>query len=475
MSHSIHSNKSTLMQSSNSSGGSFGGGRFSSRGGTSGGGYIMPSGGFSTSSGRVFAGVPGVHFDVGSGEGFAGGHGGNFGGYQGAGYGGGAGGNFGGGALFSGGGSFGGYAGGVGGHYGMDTVFNVNEKQTMQNLNDRLASYLDKVRALEEANEELERKIRDWYEKNRPTTPNRDYSKYFQIIADLQKQIIKATTDNGSVVLQIDNARLAADDFKLKYENESILRQSVEADINGLRRVLDELTLSKSDLESQVESLQEELTYLRKNHEEEMKSTPRREQGDVTVEMDAAPGADLLRSLSEMRSQYEALADKNRRDAEERYLHQSAELKREISVGVEQVKSSRSEISELRRTFQTLELQLQSQLAMKQSLEASLAETEGAYCSQLSQLQLRISHVEEQLAQIRVEMEEQNEDYKRLLDTKSRLEKEIETYRSLLDSEGGISGGGESSFSSVNRSSGSSSGGSSSIYSSRTSTSKQVR
>lgn len=41
--------------------------------------------------------------------------------------------------------------------------------------------------------------------------------------------------------------------------------------------------------------------------------------GDVTVEMNAAPGIDLTKLLNDMRAQYEDLAEQNRREAEEQF------------------------------------------------------------------------------------------------------------------------------------------------------------
>ncbi|XP_059127752.1 keratin, type I cytoskeletal 42 [Peromyscus eremicus] len=325
--------------------------------------------------------------------------------------------------------------GGFGSSFGVsDALLGGNEKETMQNLNDRLATYLDRVHALEEANTDLEVKIRDWYKKQGPG-PARDYSPYFKTIEDLRNKILAATIDNASIVLQIDNARLAADDFRTKYETELNLRMSVEADINGLRRVLDELTLSRADLEMQIESLKEELAYLKKNHEEEMNALRGQVGGDVSVEMDAAPGVDLSRILNEMRDQYEKMAEKNRKDAEDWFFTKTEELNREVATNTEALQSSRTEITELRRSVQNLEIELQSQLSMKASLENSLAETEARYGAQLAQLQGLISSVEQQLCELRCDMERQNHEYQVLLDVKTRLEQEIATYRRLLEGE----------------------------------------
>ncbi|XP_038610166.1 keratin, type I cytoskeletal 10-like [Tachyglossus aculeatus] len=309
----------------------------------------------------------------------------------------------------------------------------------MQNLNDRLASYLDKVDELGQANKALETKIKEWHEKfgqGAVNAPSRDYRKYYSTIEDLKTQIIQVTQDHTTAVLQIDNARLTADDFRLKFESEAALCQSVEADITGLRRVLEELTLSKTDQELQIESLTEELAYLKKNHEEEIQSDSKTTLGGVNVEINAAPGIDLTLLLNRMREQYESLAEQNRQEAEARFAEQSKELSVQISTSVEETSTNKSEIAELRRTLQTLEFELKAQISLKQSLESSLAETEGNFCAQLSQIQVLISSLETQVQQIREETECQNAAYEQLLDIKIRLESEIGTYRQLLDREG---------------------------------------
>lgn len=67
-------------------------------------------------------------------------------------------------------------------------IFNSNEKETMQFLNDRLACYLEKVRHLEQENADLECKIREWYECQVPYVRT-DFQAFYKTLEELQQQV----------------------------------------------------------------------------------------------------------------------------------------------------------------------------------------------------------------------------------------------------------------------------------------------
>ncbi|KAM3822616.1 keratin, type I cytoskeletal 17-like [Vipera latastei] len=315
----------------------------------------------------------------------------------------------------------------------MDTnILDVNEKGTMKNLNDRLAAYLDKVLSLEKSNMQLEQNIQEFYTKQ-VSTGTHDMSAYFNAMTQMKSEIQKETLKNAGLLLQIDNARLAAADFRVKLESEVAMRLTLEGDLGGLRKALEEWNASRASLQVQADNLQEELACLKRNHKEEVAFLQGHLGPTVNVEVDSMPGINLQKVLGEVRDQYEGVMEKNRQEAEALHQSQCDALNQEVSVSTEALQSAQMKMVELKRLAQALEIELQSLWSMKEALEGTLAEVESHYGLELSQLQNLVAAREAELLQLKSDAQNQAEDYKWLMDIKNRLEQEISTYQCLLE------------------------------------------
>ncbi|XP_056321894.1 keratin, type I cytoskeletal 18-like [Danio aesculapii] len=308
-----------------------------------------------------------------------------------------------------------------------------DDKETMKGLNDRLAGYLSKVRLLEESNNKLEEQIKEALLR-KGADSGRDWSAYEKTIADLRNQIQEMTMDNARLFLQIDNARLAADDFKVKFESEQAMRQGVEQDLARLRKMLDDTYMGRMQLEGQIESMREELAFLKKSHEEDVANLMSQiNDSQVNVQMENKNTADLNDTINNIRQQYERAAQKSREDTEAWYKNKFDNITAEVTQNTEALQAGKSELNELRRQKQSLEIDLQALHNMIRSLENSLHETEVRYGQEVSGHNSRIMQLEAELGQLRAQVEQQAADYEALLNLKTKLEAEIDTYHRLLE------------------------------------------
>uniref|UniRef100_A0A3Q3BD34 Keratin 99 n=1 Tax=Kryptolebias marmoratus TaxID=37003 RepID=A0A3Q3BD34_KRYMA len=294
---------------------------------------------------------------------------------------------------------------------GGESSLTTGGRLTMQNLNDRLASYLEKVRSLEDKNKMLELNIKEFCTKT--TYVTKDYKNYLSTITELRAEIAKMSSENHGILLQIDNAKLTADDFKMKYELELSIRSTVDADVFRLRGIRDSLTLNISSLEMEVEHLKEELVSMTSSHKTELEQLRVQGAGSLNVEVDSTESADLLKILEEVRLQYETVMKNNKLELEKWFQAKMEILQGQIITCTTEVKTYHSEISELKRTYQALEISRQALFSEVQCLQQNVTEVNAQYAARLSQHQATIT----------------------TLELKPRLEREIEEYRRLLQGE----------------------------------------
>ncbi|MBN3291541.1 BFSP2 protein, partial [Polypterus senegalus] len=130
-----------------------------------------------------------------------------------------------------------------------------------ESLNGCLLEYMEKVRALEQVNRELEEEIRVYLDKKASDAGG--WGTLRQDWEDIYRQ-----TSLPQTTLKDAEVCLFRCKCPTKYENEQPFRKAIEDEINCLYKVIDDANLTKMDLESQIDNLREELSVLAKGHEE---------------------------------------------------------------------------------------------------------------------------------------------------------------------------------------------------------------
>ncbi|KAM6892879.1 keratin, type I cytoskeletal 18-like [Lycodopsis pacificus] len=308
-----------------------------------------------------------------------------------------------------------------------------DDKQTLRGLNDRLSGYLGRVRHLEKDNDDMEQEI-DGILAKRKTPEGRDWDEVEKPLDDLKKQIKDITMDNAKLLLQIENTKLAADDFNKKLDEEEKAEKELEKDLEDLKKTIEDTKLNQTQTQKEIDLVKEELTRLEQEHKEEVDVLREKiKDSEVKVEI-KSQSSNLGEVVNKIRFQYEKLAQKNLMDTEEWYQSEFENIKVVEAQNNEDLHSGKSELKELlqQRTF--LEIMIQSFQSKIHNLEEVLDSSKVEYGQRLGPLNQVILHLEAELKEVRAQVEGHVDNNKNLLCVKMKLEAEMDNYQRLMQS-----------------------------------------
>jgi intermediate filament protein if len=350
------------------------------------------------------------------------------------------------------------------------------EKKDMQDLNERLANYIEKVRFLEAQNrrlaDELEKLKAKWGKETEMVK-----AMYEAELNEARRLLDDAVKEKSRLEIRLTSTEEYMEDLKLRleaalkdaadsreradrnnqqlsdYEGEiAMLRrrlESLEGDkekekallkrlqdaLNAARSDLDNETLLHIDAENRRQTLEEELEFLKSVHEQELKELQAMAYRDTTSENREFWKNEMGQCLREIQQAYDDKMDTMRVELEGYYNLKvnevrtgAARVNMETGHSKEETKRLKTQLGAIRDKHGDLESRCNQLMRELEALRREKEERER-------EMEEENGGLKSDVAKLRAEMEAMLKELERIIDTKLGLELEIAAYRKLLEGE----------------------------------------